>query len=70
MVISCSTCQKEEKYALGLNMGFTESCRNFNFVVIYAIFPAKPYFHTFRIDNKIAYCNSGSVVVAVAVGDR
>ena len=53
MVISCSTCQKDEKNALGSNMWLTQSCRNFNFVVIYAIFPPNPDSKIFRIDNKI-----------------
>ena len=39
-------------------MWFTQSCRNFDFVVIYAIFPPNPNSQIFRIDKKIAYCNS------------
>ena len=38
MVISCSICQKEEKYAPGLNMVFTESCRNLNLIVFTQFF--------------------------------
>ena len=40
-------------------MWFTLSCCNFNFVLSYAIFPPNPNSQIFRIDKKIAYCNSG-----------
>ena len=59
LVISCSTCQKEEKECIWLNMWFTQSGRNFNFVTIYAFLPPKPNSKKFRIDKKIAYSNSG-----------
>ena len=39
MVISFSTCQKEEKNAQGLNIRFTLFCRDFKLVIIYTFFP-------------------------------
>ena len=38
--------------SLGLNMCDTQSCLDFNCVVIYTIFPPNPNSQTFRIDNK------------------
>ena len=53
IVISCSRCQKEKKECIGLNMWFTQSCRNFNFVIIYTIFLPKILLHRFsELTNK------------------
>ena len=50
---------KKKTNALWLDMWFTLSCCNFNFVMIYAIFKPNHNSQIFRIDKKIAYCNSG-----------
>ena len=58
MVISLSPVKRKKKNAFGLNIWFTQSCRNFDFVIIYAIFPTNPNSQIFRINKKNYYCNS------------
>ena len=58
MVISCSACQKEEKDCILVNILFTQTCRNFNYVVIYALFSAKFLFPDFRAHKNIIYSKS------------
>ena len=52
MVISCSTCQKKENNAHGLNIWFTLFCRIFKFIVIYAFFLPNWYSQNFRVHKK------------------
>ena len=52
MEISCSTCQKKEHNAYGLNICFTLFCCDFKFVVIYDFFPPPNlYSKNFRVHN-------------------
>ena len=62
MVISCITCQKEEKECTWVNLWFTQS---FDFVLIYAIFPPNSDSQIFIIDNKNAYCKSAVNVISL-----
>ena len=41
MVISCSTCQKEEKECIQVKYLIYADCHNLHFFVIYTFFPAK-----------------------------
>ena len=47
-------------------MWFTQLCRNFNFVVIYAFFLPNPKSQIFRIDQKIVFSNSEWELVSVS----
>ena len=58
MVISCSTCQKEEKECLYVKDLIYAVCRNFKFVVIYMFFPPNVHFQNFRVHKKLFFSRS------------
>ena len=62
MVISCSSCQKEEKNACWLDIGFTLFCSVFYFVVIYAYFSTKCVLPKFRVHTQNAFSQSEYVL--------
>ena len=50
--ISCSTCEKKEKKAFGLFLLLSQSCCNFNLVVIYTLFPRNSNYKMFGVHKK------------------
>ena len=58
MVISCSTCQKEEKECFQVNA----VCCDFKFVVIYALFLPNVPSQNFRVPEKMFFSKSGWLV--------
>ena len=70
MVISCSTCQKEENYAFGLNIWYMLSCCNCKFVVIYVLFPQNQYFLNFRVHKKKIQVCQGLVFLPWPLPER
>ena len=61
MVISCSTCQKEENKCPLVKYVIYPVLPLYYCVIIYAIFPPNPNSPIFRTDKKITYCSSGYV---------
>ena len=60
MVISCSTCEKEEKECIQVKYLIDAVCRNFNFVAIYLFFFSPiVYSQNFRVHKKnVFFCPS------------
>ena len=58
MVISRSTCQKEEKLCIQVKYLIYTVCRDFQFVVIYAFSPAKCAFPKFWRLQNMAFSRS------------
>ena len=52
MVISCSTCEKEEKECIQVKYLIYAVCRDFKFVVIYAFFSTKCAFQKFQSSQQ------------------
>ena len=70
MVISCSTCQKGEKEAFRLNIGFTLFCRDFKFVIIYVVF-FTPNLHSQNFnDHKKKFQGAVSQISQLMLGSR
>ena len=58
MLISLSTCEKEEKNEFGLNIWFTQFCCDVKFVVIYALFLPNSNSKIFRVHKKKVFSKS------------
>ena len=66
MIISCSTCQRKNKNACGINIGFTLFCRVFKLVLIY-VFSAKSVFPIFESSQKNVFFPSLMKTIGVKI---
>ena len=58
MVISFSTCQKEEKECIQVKYLIYAVCCNFKFVVIYAFLPPNMHSQNFSVHKKMVFSKS------------
>ena len=62
MEISCSTCEKEEKGCIWVKYLIYAVLHDFNFVVIYALFPPNSDSQIFRVHKKSFIPSLGSTL--------
>ena len=62
MVISCSPCQKEEKECIWNKYLIYAVLRDFNFVVVYSLFPPNSNSEIFRVHKEIVFSKSESLL--------